>query len=578
MNFSVTLKRWLKNKLFQRYQNVFNIVAILIFNCFLVLSKLTPALLKINSQDGVKYIESGRQLIIWGLRDLAWGPLVAFVYAPIDLFVGNSPNWFILEAWIGNVILYILLWLGFYYWGRILNDYVSEYVLLGLLFSSVVFFPIIENQSDALFLFFSMLASLKLYQFSKNADLKHIVSASLFVGLGVLSRVETVLLVVPLLVFSLAFNHKRNNTFKTLLASILPFIIIMSLFVGISMVSHSHPNLGMGAKSYDSFEMNEAFLPGSALERAYKSGEDIFGTAEDNQHSVINAIMRNPLAIGERALANVLKLPEMFLMFFGNLQGPIIFVFSLIGIYSLLQSKESELVILLFIWPLHAFVSLIFLSRHIIPQISFVFFVLAAVGISHFLSKREKRQLDWVILISTMILMVFSLIFKNKIILTSGLLIGLAAFFRLAIMSSKNKSMPLVHLPGMILLIGMLMYGSAFEFPARPVGKSEIELAIHQIQATLPSQSNVLIPTQTIAIASKTSPKGLPPSIHTIDGFFEFIIENDIKAIYQDANLPYRSDVVAAAIHQNPEHFKLIYESESDTIQVYLVENPEQRP
>jgi len=100
------------------------LIALFMLNAFLILSRITPSIYQINPYDGAKYIESGHQLLIWGVRDLSWAPLVALIYAPLDLLFGQSPNWFLLEAWAGNIILFGLLWFGLVHLARNLKEYI----------------------------------------------------------------------------------------------------------------------------------------------------------------------------------------------------------------------------------------------------------------------------------------------------------------------------------------------------------------------------------------------------------------------------------------------------------------------
>lgn len=554
----------------QEYHETILIALIFLLNLFFVLSRLTPRLIEINPHDGVKYIESGRLLLSWGLRDLAWGPLVAFIYAPIHLFVGNSPNWFIIEAWVGNIILFSLLWFSFYTLALQLKDYISKYVFIGILFSSIVFMPIIENQSDALFVALSSFALMNLIKFYQQGRMRNVWFASLFVGLGVLSRVETILLIVPLFIFSLLLNQKRNKWNKIVLASITPVAIILLLFVSINLLTFGHPNLGLGNKSFDSFQQNHAFLPGSQNKAAYLRGENIFGSEEEIQGSVIRAIIKNPLAIGERALANLIRMPEMFSSFFGNLQAPIVFVFSLWGLFTLIRAKETKLILLLLIWPLHAFVSLIFLSRHIIPQMSYLFLVLCGIGITYLFNNKTRTSERIVFFIASFIILFGSLLSQNKILFSTSLLFTVVSFASIIQDKNDTSRINLQTMPVMLLLIGGLMFGNGFTFPAKHIGKSEREQAIQYMQSAMPNQSNILIPYWTIAIAAKMYPIALPAHITSIDEFMSFVIKEDIVSIYVEGEQPQFKEFFNTVINKYPENFVLIFESENSNIEIYL--------
>jgi hypothetical protein len=571
MNVFQKFNNWMKVKCLRKYSDIFQLSALFLFNCFLVLSKLTPELYRINPHDGAKYIESGRMLLIWGVRDLSWGPLVAFIYAPLHLIVGNSLNWFMLEAWAGNVILFGLLWAGIFLLARHLKAYISSMVIIGLLFSLIVFFPIIENQSDALFLVFSMLALLNLNTFRLKGQLKNLTFASLFVGLGVLCRVETILLVFPLLLFALIFNKKRHQWYKLVLVGITPIICTLLLYALISFLTLGFVDLGLGNKSFESFEMNQAFLPGSKHEQAYFSGEEIFG---DHQNSVFKAVLNNPLAVGERALANVLKLPQSFLKFFGDQQGPIIFFFSLLGIFSLIKAKDHELLALLLVWPLHAFVSLIFLPRHIIAQISFVFIILAAIGITQFILLSKHRKPSWIFVVFSVLLVVISGLTQNKVLFTSAFFLFVIFLTKAMTDMVKIKALDVPYATIILFFMILMMLGSSFEFPARPIGKSAPEQAIHHLQITLPENSIVMAPTPIVPIAAKMESVGLPRNIDSTDGFISFLIENNVSAVYIDSTLPYSYEIISATLDRYPEKFTSLYESDDGSFQVFLTALP----
>lgn len=548
------------------------VVKIFFLNLFLVLSELTPRLYDINSHDGAKYIESGRLLLAWGLRDLAWGPLVAFIYAPIHLIIGNSPDWFIIEAWVGNVILYGLIWFGFYRLGSQFDKSISKIVIIAILFSTTVFFPIIENQSDALFVALSSFALVNVIKFYKKGYLKNIWFASLFVGLGILSRAETIILIVTLLVISLILNKGKYKWIKVIIASTLPIVVIISAFVTVNLITSGHANLGMGTKSYDSFQMNQAFLPGSKNENAYYRGENIFGTAEENQGSVFRAIIRNPIAIGERALANLIKLPESFTNFFGNLQAPIYFVFSLIGLYKLIRDKNKNLTSIILIWPVHSFISLIFLPRHIIPQMSYLFVILSGIGITYAFSKKIGNIERVVFFFGSVVLMFTAVFMQNKVLIASGVLFVITFFLSLSLELITGSSKSYRNLPILLFIMGMLLFGNGFTFPAKSIGKSEDELAVQHLQSLLPNHSRVLVPNSTFAIAAKMKPVEFPLSVSNVKEFMSFLSKNEIKSIYVDETWPQYAEFINAVINQNQSIFQLKYKSESEKIYIFLVD------
>ncbi|HLA82201.1 MAG TPA: hypothetical protein VJP78_11395, partial [Thermoleophilia bacterium] len=265
-------------------------------NLLLVSPSLMPAFSEINPDDEAKYIESGWLLLADGPRDLAWGPLVAVIYAPVHMLVGNSLDWFMLEAWAGRIELFVLLWLSMLFLALQFKDYAPPLVMAGILFVTTAFFPILENQSDALFVSLSALGLAKFITYYRHRRLKDVGVASVCVGLGILSRVESVVLIGTLVI--LATVYRRHSVTRVVASALLPALGILVLFLGASLLTHGNLNLGLGNKSYDSFEMNQPLPYGGDSEAARQETRRLFGTQEENNGSVLRAILRNPLAFG----------------------------------------------------------------------------------------------------------------------------------------------------------------------------------------------------------------------------------------------------------------------------------------
>ncbi len=144
------------------------VLLILLVNLVLVSPDLLPEYQEINHFDETKYIDSGRSLINGDLRELARGPLVALVYAPLYLITKNSPNWFLLSAGIGRVLLFILMWLTTFRLSMQFKRYFHPFIAVGLLFISTALIKILSNPSDALFTSMSALALAYTVSFSQS--------------------------------------------------------------------------------------------------------------------------------------------------------------------------------------------------------------------------------------------------------------------------------------------------------------------------------------------------------------------------------------------------------------------------
>ncbi|MBG0787461.1 MAG: glycosyltransferase family 39 protein [Anaerolineaceae bacterium] len=547
--------------------------SLFILNSFFILSRITPNFYQINPYDGAKYIESGHQLLTWGVRELSWGPLVALIYAPLDLLVGQSPNWFLLEAWAGNVILFGLLWFGIIHLAKNMKEHISYPVIIGLLFFLTIFFPILENQSDALFLFFSMMAVAALNSYRKNGALKNLGLASLMVGLGVLCRVETVLLVAPLFVFALIFNQHRQKLWKVLLAALLPFVCIMGIYAGASLLTKGYVNWGVDNKSIESFDMNHAFLPGSKLEEAYLSGESIIGSAEEHHNSVLRIFINRPMIFVERFLANLLKMPASFADFFSPIQGILVFALSLLGIVVLIQKKDKGLFALLLIWPLHALVALLFLPRHVVAQMSFVFIILAAIGMTDLIFRIYQRKWLLILLITSVGFVLVSGFLQAKALFSASLILACVLLLKMIVESGKIQG---VNSPYLVfaLFVGCLLFLSpGFEFPARPLGLTDVEKVVYRLQDDLPEKSAVLAPSPIVPVAARMVSVQLPYKISDGEGFLSYLVEQEVRAVYLDNNKPDRLAFISQMIIDYPENFELAYQSLDGAVRLYFVED-----
>jgi len=569
-------------KLFERkfksiHSETLLVLALFIFNIILIYPKLMPEFNEINPHDGAKYIESGRMLFIWGLRQLSWGPLVAFIYAPIHLFVWKSLDWFMIEAWVGNFIMFSLIWFSFYYLSRQIRNLISPFILISIMIVSTFFFPVLENQSDAVFLALSAFALAKLINYYYHKNIKYLWFSSVFVSLGVLARVETILLIGTLLIFGLIIGRKRYSFVKIVVACIVPTLAILLLFVAINMLTFGTSNLGIRSKSYDSFQWNQSVLSDGDLNKAYQESDQLFGSKEENQESIIRAIIRNPKAILKRIPANLVNLPEMYLSIFGRVQGYLLLLFCAWGFCALIKKKEAMLLIILLTWPLHSLIALIFLARHIIPQTSYLFLILGSIGIYAFYGSETKLNHKLILLLLVLITVLFSTIDNRPKLLIGSALLFISILIDLLIKSKENKNNTLRIIPLIFLLYIGITFRTPYSFPKKLIGVSQDELAVKYLEVTLPKQSNVWSFVPAPAVAAKMNSfdlRTITRSINNSDKFIEYIKENDIKAIFlENYYHPQSRELAEQYINNNLTYFTHSYESNDGRINIYLVNN-----
>jgi hypothetical protein len=506
-------------------------------NLLLVSPSLMPAFSEINGYDEAKYVESGRYLLAAELRGLSWGPLLALVYAPLHLILGGSPDWFLLEDWAGRFILFGALWLSTAYLGLQVRDYVHPFVVVGVLFVVTPFIHAVENQSDALFASLSALGLAKVMAFHKRHQMGDAWAASAMVGLATLTRAEGVTLVVP---FGLAIllAGSRYGAPKLASAILLPFAVLIGIYLLLFRLSSGSFDLGMAEKAYDSFEVNQSVLTGGNLGEGRLESIRLFGSAEQNQGSVVRAILRNPPAFGMRILANLRTVPDSFFFFFGKRQGPMLVFFAFWGVYHMLHRRSWRILAMSAAWVAPSTISLGFLATHLVPQVAFLFIVFAAMGIGHVCSRDRSRGEKSIFLALSALLAGYGWADHKPAVLMGGLIVMVAIALGW-IATRPNWGLDTeAAAPALILLCAGLILRGPYSFPDYPsIGGSEEEQAIHYMQREIPEWSQILVHWPLPAIASGMVDVGMgevPEDIATAEAFVDWLASQDIRAVYHD--------------------------------------------
>ncbi|WP_322807117.1 hypothetical protein [Thermanaerothrix sp.] len=558
------------------------VLALTIFalNLLLVSSSLTPPFWQINPHDEAKYIESGWRLLIFEIRDMAWGPLVALVYAPLHLVFKGSLDWFILEAWGGRIILYSLMWWSTYYLGLRFKDIILPYALLGVLFVSMPFIRAVVNQSDALFVCCSAIALGKILDYHRSKRLKDVGISSLFVGLAILCRAEAVLL-LPIFIIALGLLTWKKVQPSYLprvgLYALLPIFLILGIYVSLYWLSTNSLDLGFGYKSYDSFEWNQSVLTGGDLDLARQEARRLFGTPEENNYSVVRAILRNPPAFAQRIWANLKTLPEKFFELFDKRLGLLTLILAVAGAITFLRNYPFSVLAVVLLWGLQPFVALGFLALHIVPQISYLILILTAAGVTS---------------------LVAGLAIERKIIIASLIGIGMVG-----LLGPRPVLLSVSLVSGGALILGWLMavqhigiqkaiswsffiaalilrppYQDLFLYP--PIGTTSEEQAVHYIQQNFPPHSTIAVATPRLAIAARVNDVGLESFSHEVVSSAEtlrvYLIKEKISAVvYTPAATPF--PIIFGTIEQNLDsRFKRVFYSDDLSVQIYVpISQPE---
>ena len=482
------------------------LLGVFLVNLLLVAPDLMVGFTSINPYDEAKYIDSGRSLLAGDLRQLSWGPLVALVYAPFAPLRQLSADGFLLSAWAGRFTLYVLLWWSTLTLAKRFRPDVHPFLVAGVLFASLHFFPLLENSSDAAFAVCSALALAKLLDFRESHRLTDAAAGSALCGLAMLARVEAVLLLATYAALCSLLALRRVPLSRVLSACILPAAGLIGVYLAVSWLSMGHIDLGMGSKSYDSFEVNQPLASGIDRAASRQETRRLFGTPDENQHSVLRAILHNPSAFLQRVAIRALGLPRQFLEMNGKRLGAMMGFFAAWGLYALLRRRNWRFAVILMAWALPSAVALAFLPRHFLLQTSYLVVILAALGAAYALEPGQSGARRWAGLCGVAVLLLLGWIGHLDAIFAAGLLVGACLVLAWCL---GNLASPEIAKPsGLLLLLmtGLLLRG-AYPFPDFPrPGTTPEERAVHQMQRIFPPGARIAVSVPLPAIAAGMRP------------------------------------------------------------------------
>jgi len=163
-------------------------------------------------------------------------------------------------------------------------------------------------------------------------------------------------------------------------------------------------------------------------------------------------MMRNPIAFGGRIVANMVRVPDFFLEVFGKRLGPAFLLFGLWGAFSLLRTPYPGPAILLAIWMLQPFVSLVFLPTHSVRQMSHLVLIISSIGFTSMTSGRASTAATSVPLAGSLLLASYGLLDAKLAFLVAGLVMaGALALISLTERSEDSRTVKEVRGAAMLL-------------------------------------------------------------------------------------------------------------------------------
>ena len=539
-------------------------VLILFFlvNLFLLSPLFLPHLSEINPWDEANYVNKGRELVDLGeWPNYAGNPLVSVFYAITYLPFRNSPFWLIHSDSLGRVLLFSLIWWSAVLIAGRLKHPLVQGITAGLLLVTPLAGEMLTFPSDPLF---TGLAGLSLWQLTGYLDdrrPRRIALASLFLGLAALARNDGLILFLIFFVLALLITLREKNwrsTGRAALAALLPFAVLVGGYVIIYGLSTGDYRLGTLERTYLNFEAGQEVItkPTGELNevvQARSKAQEYFGSAEENDYSVLRAIQRNPQRYLERLSALLLELPERLLRAYGIRFGALLFLLAACGAWELFQRKQYWLLAALLLWPIHLVTGLV-ITIFRIGHLRFHFYIvfgLAALGLAVLL-KKVIEAVPRRLLVEGGILLALGFfgIIANKLAIYYGVAVLLAALLVIYVLRKSIQTQPDgMALALLILLAGGFILHGAYPSPQRRVLGSEAKeqavvfLSQRFAEGTLVASSSpgpVWMAKMKVANLTSTD----VPLDRTPEAFVDWLRSQDIQAVFVDQTLSSNSSIL----------------------------------
>jgi hypothetical protein len=434
--------------------------------------------------------------MIW----LTGNPAVAAIYALTYLPFQSATHWLVYSCSLARIILFVVLWLAtFCAAGEIsrLARFASPFVIYSLLAISPVALYLLANGSDALFTAMSTLALWQFLRFQRTRQFSHLWLCSLFLGFAELSRNEGTVLFAIMFCLAMIVCLINRTLIKGIIACVVPFGVVVLGFLLLYFICTGRFETGSSVRSYIAFEQGHATaLAGQLAVDGQMDARRIFGTAEENNHSVLRAIRRNPAAWAKRIIPLAKIGAQDVFAGYGWYLAIFVLLFAVRGAIDLLSRKQLLVLATLIFWPGYCVLYTMLIGQRSHWLMSFLcLFGLAAVGFSAFvenLSNRRERYLWSAVVILFMLAALSRRAVPNgPAAVLCGFLAGLWLVWLVADWL-RDDGDRLPALAGTLLLAIALIMGPGIPHSeARVIGSAPDERAVAYLRQTFPAGTHV---------------------------------------------------------------------------------------
>jgi len=511
-----------------------------------------PNLSEIAPWDETYYLMSGKRLLSGELPTLAYGPLMALFYAVCYLPFKSSPFWLVHANSLGRFLLFSSLFMGTWQTGKALKKYFKPIILYGFLFLTPFIVHNFEYPSDLLFASVSAIAFAQAVTFLETRKIKHVWWASFWLGMGMLTRGDALILILVFSVFVLFVGWKHHKWWRVLLAVLVPFLALTAGYVLIRGAITGDFDAGMAARSYTAFEQGqEADMPGSGGQRfaasteSYYVARELFGTPEENDYSVFKAIANNLQAYQSRLKAVVKQLPGLYLTAYYRRYAVLIILLAVRGLIELIRKKRLDLAVLHLVWfiPIVAGIARTLVRVGYFRLFFFALFSLVIIGLKALLEGLKKgwEGIVWAGLFIAVL--VYAL--RNDELGVQLAMIVFLGWLLLSFLLAKRSSKLLQWQSIALLLLlaaGFMLRGDFQIYQPRTLGEDYREEASLVLREVTDAEDYVLTGTPSVVFMAERQVANFSaadiPEFESSDAFIEWMAVQDFTAVYLDGEAP----------------------------------------
>lgn len=556
---------------------------------FFNLNELLVRMDEINYWDEAQYVIRGKNLLQGLLPTFAWSPFTTGFFALLYLPFKSMGNWLPMVASAGRILIYLVLFLSVY----LLNREMQVLSIPGAVWGMVMIYPvsvaILKFQSDALFAVNSAFALWLLFRYRKTGAERYLWLTSMVLGFAALTRNDgLILFLVFLFLVFFVIQQDAVTIARKLAGSILPFAGMVLGYLLIYAWATGSFYMGTAQRTWVAFTQGQYFIfpddpacQTNQLQCAVAKAEELYGSGEENNFSVLQAIANNPQAFMVRTSTLLRKMPGMLYQAYGGRTAFSLFLFCLFGLFELYKSGKREVLLILLLWTSYLPVYLFTFYRagyFYLPY--YIFFTLGLIGLFSLL--RQFQDINFRLYFSGFISLAaiagyfldLTALYLTGFLLLSALWFG---FWVSAEEQTQHLHQPLLG-PVLILLIaGIILHGSYDPLIPGDASPTAEEQAIMVLFNNFPRDTQVLAGAP--GAVESAHMKFIPVnddifiSADSSSEFHRTLIQSNIKAIYVDHYLTNTNEFMWKLIEPGiGTLYDQMYTGEDGSIQVLIIQ------